>query len=99
MTAHVTSISVVPVTVYLTTPVPSTVPSSLPSLSETAQAVIAHVTSTLTPVTSTSKKDQGILTVNPVTPSGFITITETQTETKTVTDRITETVTVTVTRD
>ncbi|KAK4863356.1 hypothetical protein LT330_002134 [Penicillium expansum] len=49
--------------------------------------------------TTTSQPGQGILTVNPVTPSGFITITETQTETKTVTDRITETVTATVTRN
>ncbi|KGO76473.1 hypothetical protein PITC_088870 [Penicillium italicum] len=59
--------------------------------------LVADPTSTVDAhaVTTISQPGQGILTVNPITPSGFITITET--ETKTVTDRITETVTATVT--
>jgi hypothetical protein len=50
---------------------------------------------------TTSEAGQGLLSVIPVTPAGFIHVTETVTETvtKVVTERIVETVTATVTRD
>ncbi|KAG0158873.1 hypothetical protein PDIDSM_6393 [Penicillium digitatum] len=84
VTAHITSPEIVQLTSYGSTAIRATDSTS------TVDADFAPTTST---------PGQGILSVNPVTPSGFITITETQTETTTVTDRITETVTATVTRD
>lgn len=103
---HVTSTRVVHVTVYPTT---STYPGEDPVPAATVQSTQeGDVKHTAIPtssagadtVTVTSKPGQGILSVNPVTPAGFITITETKTqiETTTVTDRVTETVTATVTR-
>jgi hypothetical protein len=50
---------------------------------------------------TTSEAGPGLLSVIPVTPAGFIHVTETVTETftKVVTERIVETVTATVTMD
>ncbi|KAJ5774490.1 hypothetical protein N7457_009386 [Penicillium paradoxum] len=107
-TVHVTSTKVVQVTVYPTT--------SASAAENTVPAAIAQATNIVDPkhpetrtsadaddaepAATTLQPGKGILSVNPVTPAGFITITETMTQiqTTTVTDRVTETVTATVTR-
>jgi hypothetical protein len=95
-TVHVTSTRIVLQTVHPTTSA-SASDNAVPSV--TAQAARAPDPTSVMDANvagPTSAQGHGI-DVHPVTPAGFVTITET--ETKTVTDRVTETVTATVTRD
>jgi hypothetical protein len=110
-TVHVTATTIALVTVYPTSSsaentVATDAIQALPTVeTQPAQTTQAAEIPSITNagVAATTAPDQGLLSVIPVTPSGFITITETTTqtttETKTVTDRITETVTATVTRN
>jgi hypothetical protein len=64
---------------------------------EPAAAVTTHSAAPIPTNMTTLEAGRGLLSVIPVTPAGFIHVTETVT--KIVTERIVETVTATVTRD